>query len=105
MATTLPYSIAASSVCQVEPVLVCYLCAVASYSKWNLAATNLSSVQLGTPIFAAIINRIIDERLAVGKGPVGFINPVLYKNPSVLNDITNGTNPGCETDGFSTAPG
>ncbi|KAE8131084.1 peptidase S8/S53 domain-containing protein [Aspergillus pseudotamarii] len=58
-----------------------------------------------TPIFAAIINRIIDERLAVGKGPVGFINPVLYKNPSVLNDITNGTNPGCGTDGFSTAPG
>ncbi|GMF81013.1 unnamed protein product [Aspergillus oryzae] len=41
----------------------------------------------------------------VGKGPVGFINPVLYKNPSVLNDITNGTNPGCGTDGFSTAPG
>ncbi|KNG91684.1 putative protease S8 tripeptidyl peptidase I [Aspergillus nomiae NRRL 13137] len=58
-----------------------------------------------TPIFAAIINRIIDERLAVGKGPVGFINPVLYKNPSVLNDITNGTNPGCGTDGFATAPG
>ncbi|KAE8366529.1 peptidase S8/S53 domain-containing protein [Aspergillus caelatus] len=58
-----------------------------------------------TPIFAAIINRIIDERLAVGKGPVGFINPVLYRNPSVLNDITNGTNPGCGTDGFSTAPG
>ncbi|OGM49728.1 protease S8 tripeptidyl peptidase I [Aspergillus bombycis] len=58
-----------------------------------------------TPIFAAIVNRIIDERLAVGKGPVGFINPVLYKNPSVLNDITNGTNPGCGTDGFATAPG
>ncbi|KAE8375728.1 Aorsin [Aspergillus bertholletiae] len=58
-----------------------------------------------TPIFASIINRIIDERLAVGKGPVGFINPVLYKNPSVLNDITNGSNPGCGTDGFSTAPG
>jgi tripeptidyl-peptidase-1 len=59
----------------------------------------------GTPIFGAIINRIIDERLAIGKGPVGFINPVLYKNPSVLNDITNGSNPGCGTDGFSTAPG
>ncbi|KAE8153802.1 peptidase S8/S53 domain-containing protein [Aspergillus avenaceus] len=58
-----------------------------------------------TPIFASILNRIIDERLAAGKGPLGFVNPVLYKNPSVLNDITNGTNPGCGTEGFSTAPG
>ena len=82
-----------------EPVLVC------SPSPLAPAATKQTSVLLGTPIFAAIINRIIDERLAVGKGPVGFINPVLYKNPSVLNDITNGTNPGCGTDGFATAPG
>ncbi|KAL1966448.1 hypothetical protein VTN77DRAFT_4590 [Rasamsonia byssochlamydoides] len=58
-----------------------------------------------TPIFASIINRINEERLAAGKGPVGFVNPVLYKNPQVLNDITNGTNPGCGTSGFATAPG
>ncbi|KAI0134345.1 putative protease S8 tripeptidyl peptidase I [Xylariales sp. AK1849] len=58
-----------------------------------------------TPIFGAIINRINDERIAVGKGPVGFVNPVLYENPGVLNDITNGTNPGCGTIGFSAVPG
>ncbi|KAH6655934.1 putative protease S8 tripeptidyl peptidase I [Truncatella angustata] len=58
-----------------------------------------------TPIFAGIINRINDERLAVGKSPVGFINPVLYEHPEVFNDITNGTNPGCGTDGFSAVPG
>ncbi|KAK9412956.1 putative Peptidase S53 domain-containing protein [Seiridium unicorne] len=58
-----------------------------------------------TPIFAGIINRINDERLAIGKSPVGFINPVLYEHPEVLNDITNGTNPGCGTDGFSAVPG
>ncbi|KAE8390103.1 peptidase S8/S53 domain-containing protein [Aspergillus alliaceus] len=73
---------------------------------YNAGESGLSGgTSASTPIFAAIINRIIDERLAVGKGPVGFINPVLYKNPSVLNDITNGSNPGCGTDGFSTAPG
>jgi len=33
--------------------------------------------------------------------PVGFINPVLYANPHVLNDITNGSNPVSETP-FST---
>ena len=49
-----------------------------------------------SPIFASLVNRIVEERIRAGKGPVGFINPVLYKNPQVLNDITNGTNPGCE---------
>ncbi|RAL08475.1 S53 family peptidase [Aspergillus homomorphus CBS 101889] len=58
-----------------------------------------------TPIFASVINRIIEKRIAAGKGPVGFLNPVLYRNAEALNDITNGTNPGCGTDGFSTAPG
>ena len=58
-----------------------------------------------TPIFASIINRINEERLAVGKNPVGFVNPTLYANPWALNDITNGTNPGCGTVGFSAVPG
>ncbi|RAK75328.1 S53 family peptidase [Aspergillus fijiensis CBS 313.89] len=58
-----------------------------------------------TPIFSSVINRIIEKRIAAGKGPVGFLNPVLYRNADALNDITNGTNPGCGTDGFSTAPG
>jgi tripeptidyl-peptidase I len=52
-----------------------------------------------------VINRIIDERLAAGKRPLGFLNPVLYSNPSILNDIINGTNPGCATDGFSAVQG
>ncbi len=35
----------------------------------------------------------------------GFINPALYANPWLLNDVTNGTNPGCGTSGFSSTPG
>jgi tripeptidyl-peptidase-1 len=49
--------------------------------------------------------QINEERLAIGKSPVGFINPVLYENPWVLNDITNGSNPNCGTAGFSAVPG
>lgn len=41
----------------------------------------------------------------MGKGPVGFVNPVLYSHPEVLNDITNGTNAGCGTYGFSALEG
>ncbi|KAF3385024.1 Aorsin [Penicillium rolfsii] len=58
-----------------------------------------------TPIFAAIINRIVDERLAIGKGPIGFLNPVMYDSDWVLSDIVNGSNPGCGTHGFSAAVG
>lgn len=59
-----------------------------------------------SPIFASIVNRIIDERIAAGKpGPLGFLNPILYQNADAFNDITEGTNSGCGTDGFSTAPG
>lgn len=51
-----------------------------------------------TPIFASVINRINEERLIHGKGPIGFLNPSLYANPSMLNDIKNGkqTNRGPE---------
>lgn len=31
-----------------------------------------------SPIFAAIVNRIVEERIKHGKGPVGFINPGEY---------------------------
>jgi tripeptidyl-peptidase-1 len=58
-----------------------------------------------TPIFASIVTRINEERMNAGKKPVGFMNPVLYAHPEVLNDITNGTNPGCWTDGFSAVKG
>jgi tripeptidyl-peptidase-1 len=58
-----------------------------------------------SPIFASIVTRINDARMNVGKKPIGFINPVLYAHPYVLNDITNGTNPGCGTTGFNASLG
>lgn len=45
---------------------------------------------MSAPLFGAIMTRIIDERLRVGKKPLGFINPALYKNPSMFNDIVRG---------------
>jgi tripeptidyl-peptidase I len=37
----------------------------------------IGGTSAATPLWAAIITRINEERLAVGKGPVGFINPTL----------------------------
>lgn len=60
---------------------------------------------LSSPIFASLITLINNERTKAGKGPVGFINPVLYANPQVFNDITIGNAAGCLTEGFSAVPG
>ncbi|KAJ5896113.1 Aorsin [Penicillium subrubescens] len=60
---------------------------------------------LASPLFASVLNLINEERLAAGKGTVGFVNPVLYAHPEVLNDITNGTNAGCDTNGFAAISG
>lgn len=60
---------------------------------------------LSAPIWGSVITLINQQRTIAGKGPVGFINPVLYANPWVLNDITNGSNPGCGTNGFTAVKG
>ncbi|EEQ28740.1 Tripeptidyl-peptidase sed1 [Microsporum canis] len=47
------------------------------------------------PVFASVIAWINDARLNMGKQPVGFVNPVLYANPQVLNDVAKGSNYDC----------
>ncbi|KAF1990249.1 putative alkaline serine protease AorO [Aulographum hederae CBS 113979] len=69
------------------------------------APTLIGGTSASAPAFAAILNRINEERIAAGKSTVGFVNPTLYKNPQVLHDITNGSNPGCGTDGFAVSEG
>jgi tripeptidyl-peptidase-1 len=65
------------------------------------AGTSCSS-----PIFASVIALLNDQLMSAGQPPVGFLNPALYLNGSaVLNDITEGFNPGCGTDGFPATVG
>ena len=40
------------------------------------------------PIFASVINLINERRIAAGKGPVGFLNPVLYRHPEAFTDVS-----------------
>ncbi|KAK2059366.1 aorsin [Colletotrichum caudatum] len=57
------------------------------------------------PVVGSIINLLNEKRIAAGKQPVGFINPTLYAHPEILNDVANGNNPGCGTQGFSAVSG
>ena len=44
---------------------------------FNGQSTTIGGTSASSPVFAAIINRVNEERIAVGKAPVGFVNPTL----------------------------
>lgn len=56
----------------------------------NGQAELIGGTSMAAPIVAAIFNRINEERLTAGKPFIGFVNPALYKNPSMFHDITSG---------------
>lgn len=60
-----------------------------------------------TPVVGAILTMVNDARLAHGKKPIGFINPVIYSSmfTGAFKDITEGNNPGCGTSGFNATEG
>ncbi|KAF2162617.1 hypothetical protein M409DRAFT_26859 [Zasmidium cellare ATCC 36951] len=64
-----------------------------------------SGTSLSSPLWASVITLLNQQRTIAGKGPIGFLNPVLYAHPWVLNNIVNGTNAGCGSSGFKAVPG
>jgi hypothetical protein len=57
---------------------------------------------------AGIISLLNDYRISNGDPPLGFLNTWLYGRGRLgngLQDITSGSNPGCNTDGFTAIPG
>ncbi|KAF8266419.1 subtilisin-like protein [Lactarius quietus] len=59
-----------------------------------------------TPISASIISLLNDYLISTDRAPLGFLNPLLYGNlRQAMNDITSGSNPGCNTPGFSAIGG
>ncbi|KAI9447492.1 subtilisin-like protein, partial [Lactarius indigo] len=68
--------------------------------------STLSGTSCATPAAAGIVSLLNDYRISIGKPPLGYLNMWLYGvcRPG-LNDITSGSNPGCDTDGFPAVPG
>ncbi|KAH9051634.1 subtilisin-like protein [Lactarius deliciosus] len=77
------------------------------------AGAHVSGTSCSTPLIASvqtvagIISLLNDFLISEGKSPLGFLNPWLYSTEvmSGLNDIISGSNPGCDTDGFTAIPG
>ena len=66
---------------------------------------NLYGTSASAPTFGSVITLINAARMDFGKGSVGFINPALYANPGIMNDIVLGGNQGCGTPGFQAVDG
>jgi tripeptidyl-peptidase-1 len=65
----------------------------------------VAGTSCASPTAGGVIGLLNDARLAAGKTPLGFLNPLLYEVGSAFTDITAGTNPGCGTVGFTAQAG
>jgi tripeptidyl-peptidase-1 len=70
------------------------------------SSTSVDGTSCSAPTFASIVALLNDYLVSQGRSPLGFLNPFLYgKGSAGLNDITQGSNPGCNTNGFSAGTG
>lgn len=69
--------------------------------SWQLTYGTSASA----PVVASILTLINQERMKVGKGSVGFVNPVAYSNPGVFRDVKEGEGGGCGTGGWRAVEG
>ncbi|PSR93805.1 hypothetical protein PHLCEN_2v4700 [Hermanssonia centrifuga] len=69
----------------------------------------IGGTSAAAPTFAGFVSLLNDARLRSGLPTLGFLNPLIYKigelAPTGFNDITNGSNPGCGTEGFNATKG
>ena len=72
------------------------------------ATTGVYGTSASSPAWAALVSLINDYRISEGKSTLGFLNPLLYGNTAAraaFNDIVNGNNQGCGTNGYPAAEG
>ncbi|KAH9169553.1 subtilisin-like protein [Lactarius sanguifluus] len=66
----------------------------------------VGGTSVATPTVAGVISLLNDWLILTGQDPLGFLNPWLYgRGFRGLTDITEGSNPGCDMDGFSAIVG
>lgn len=73
--------------------------------SFDLQETILTS-PASAPAISAILALVNDALIAAGKPTLGFLNPWLYGGGyKAFNDVTTGSNYGCDTTGFAAVPG
>ncbi|KAJ7134092.1 peptidase S8/S53 domain-containing protein [Mycena crocata] len=74
---------------------------------WDAQFGLVDGTSCSAPTFASVISLLNDQLVAAGKAPLGFLNPFLYSatGRAAFHDVTSGTNPGCNTNGFAARAG
>lgn len=73
---------------------------------WNGTLRPVSGTSASTPAVSAILALVNDALIAAGKPTLGFLNPWLYSEGyQAFNDVTVGSNYGCDTEGFPAVEG
>ena len=71
-----------------------------------LCSSSNSRLTANIQVVAAIIALLNDYRISNGRPTLGWLNPWLYSRALPgLNDVTSGSNPGCNTQGFEAITG
>merc|ERR1712060_544083 len=65
----------------------------------------VAGTSCASPTAAGIFSLLNDLRLQNGKSTLGFLNPLIYENSAAFNDITTGSNEGCDGDGWPATTG
>lgn len=52
----------------------------------------LSGTSASSPVIGGMVALVNAQRIAAGKSSLGFLNPALYQNGGIFNDITSGFN-------------
>ncbi|KAH9164909.1 subtilisin-like protein [Lactarius sanguifluus] len=66
----------------------------------------VGGTSVATPVVAGMISLLNDWLIMTGEEPLGFLNPWLYgRGSGGLTDIIEGSNPGCNMDGFTAIVG
>jgi len=60
-----------------------------------ICGLGVEGTSCASPIFAGTMALVNDKRLAAGKSPLGFLNPMLYANAAAFDDVTSGSTQGC----------
>lgn len=67
---------------------------------------SVAGTSCAAPAFSGVVALLNDARFQQGKGSLGWLNPLIYQNPDMFNDVTSGPgNSGCFTNGFTPAAG
>lgn len=74
----------------------------------DLIPQPVAGTSCASPIFSAVVSLVNGARFNAGKPSLGFLNPFIYNvwgPKGAFTDVTQGSNPNCNTNGFQAAKG